>query len=109
MANFLAAKALSVEQPAQRTACRNRSSLSLQQLELDTNQLSALPAEIDNLTRLIKLCLDNNLLQTPPPEIVAQGIQAIFAYLQALLMGGRWNGSIWVVHWTKLGSYPCES
>jgi hypothetical protein len=55
---------------------------ALQELDLRRNQLSILPAEMGNLSALQKLRLDNNPWQMPLPEIIAQGIPAILAYLQ---------------------------
>jgi internalin A len=57
---------------------------ALQGLYLNNNWLSTLPAVIGQLTALQGLDLDNNPLRTPPPEIVAQGVPAILAYLQTL-------------------------
>jgi internalin A len=57
---------------------------ALQVLSLHHNQLSSLPAELGQLTALQQLDLSGNPLQSPPPEIVAQGIPAILAYLRAL-------------------------
>jgi internalin A len=56
---------------------------ALQRLDLGNNRLSTLPAEVGNLTALQRLELRNNLLQTPP-EIIAQGIPALLAYLRTL-------------------------
>src|SRR5713226_2517358 len=56
---------------------------SLQRLSLRNNQLSSLPVEVCRLTSLQMLSLNNNPLQSPPPDVIAQGIRAIRAYLQA--------------------------
>src|SRR5712692_8150152 len=56
---------------------------SLLLLNLNVNQLSTLPAEVGNLTSLGRLNLDDNQLQMPP-EIIAQGIPALLAYLRTL-------------------------
>src|SRR5450755_176319 len=56
----------------------------LRWLSLNHNQLSSLPAEVGNLSALEDLELSNNPLQTPPPEIVRQGVPAILVYLQTL-------------------------
>ena len=47
------------------------------------NELTALPPEIGELTQLTELSLSINPLESPPPEIVAQGTKAILVYLQA--------------------------
>ncbi len=49
------------------------------------NKIKVLPPEIGQLTKLEKLEVDNNPLESPPPEIVKQGTKAILAYLQAQL------------------------
>ena len=49
------------------------------------NEIKVLPPEIGQLTKLEKLEVDNNPLESPPPEIVKQGTKAILAYLQAQL------------------------
>lgn len=60
---------------------------TLQELDLGENQLTILPAELGNLSKLSSLSLlrNRNPLQTPPPEIVAQGTDAILFYLRTLL------------------------
>lgn len=57
---------------------------SLHSLTLSGNQLKTLSAVVDQLSQLRKLTLSGNPLQIPPPEIVAQGIAAILAYLRTL-------------------------
>jgi len=60
-------------------------------LRLDYNKLTALPLEIGLLINLKEpsayrgLKLDNNPLESPPPNIVKQGTEAILTYLQAQL------------------------
>jgi len=57
----------------------------LQELYLDNNQLTHIPPEIGLLPNLQELHLDNNPgLLTPPPEIVAQGTQAVLSFLREL-------------------------
>ncbi len=60
---------------------------ALKELDLGDNQLTILPAELGNLSKLSHISLSRNRspLQTPPPEIVAQGTDAILAYLRTLL------------------------
>jgi len=53
-------------------------------LHLDGNQLGTLPAEMGQLTALRVLHLDNNPLQSPLPDIIAQGIFTLLAYLRTL-------------------------
>ncbi|HLZ80379.1 MAG TPA: COR domain-containing protein [Ktedonobacteraceae bacterium] len=55
-------------------------------LLLDGNQLHRLPSEISQLDNLRQLSLERNFsLQSPPPEIIKQGIPAILVYLRGLL------------------------
>ena len=57
----------------------------LQVLLLARNSLTQLPAELGQLSQLTYLDLSNNpKLQSPPPAVVAEGTQAILAYLRAL-------------------------
>jgi GTPase SAR1 family protein len=58
---------------------------NLQELRLDHNQLTNIPPELCQLANLQYLSLENNQdLLTPPPEIVAQGTQAVLSFLQEL-------------------------
>jgi len=65
--------------------------IQLSSLDLTNNQLTVLPPEIGKLVNLEEpsddagLQLENNPLESPPPEIVNQGTKAILAYLQAQL------------------------
>jgi Leucine-rich repeat (LRR) protein len=60
----------------------------LQRLWLNYNQLQHLPTEIGNLNNLTTPCngcglfVDNNPLISPPPEVVAQGTNAMLNYLR---------------------------
>ncbi len=53
-------------------------------LYVDNHSLTELPATIGPLSNLKKLNLNGNPLQTPPPEIVQQGTEAVLAYLRGL-------------------------
>ncbi|WP_201377868.1 COR domain-containing protein [Ktedonobacter sp. SOSP1-85] len=58
---------------------------NLQMLFLNKNKLTQIPPELGKLSNLEELHLEENPhLLTPPPEIIAQGLQAILAFLQAL-------------------------
>ena len=58
---------------------------NLQQLRLDGNRLTQVPVELGQLSNLQRLYLNENPdLLTPPPEIVAKGIQETLTFLQAL-------------------------
>ena len=72
---------------------------ALTALWLEHNQVTALPASLGQLTRLRTLKLDGNPLVDPPPAVVAQGIQAILAYLRGKLEARRpqWRAKLLVV------------
>jgi Leucine-rich repeat (LRR) protein len=55
-----------------------------QSLDLADNKLTALPMELGNLQILQTLKLDRNPLTVPPPDVVAQGTQAVLEYLRKL-------------------------
>src|SRR5947207_136104 len=58
---------------------------NLQNLHLHKNQLTQIPPELGQLTNLQYMSLSKNPnLLTPPPEIVAQGTQAVLTFLQEL-------------------------
>jgi len=54
-------------------------------LNLERNQLTRLPAELGELTNLFALYLGDNPFESPPPEVLGQGQQAVLAYLRAQL------------------------
>ena len=62
---------------------------NLSSLYLDDNQLTSLPKAISNLHNLSFLYLDNNPLETPPIEVVKQGINAIKKYFIQLKAEGE--------------------
>jgi internalin A len=49
--------------------------------------LISLPPEIGQLQYLQRLWLDDNPLESPPPEVVEQGTEAVLAYLRQQLEG----------------------
>ena len=55
----------------------------LQWLDLHNNMLTALPHLLGRLTQLQTLDLSNNELESPPPDVVEQGTEAILAYLRS--------------------------
>ncbi len=58
---------------------------NLQNLHLHKNQLTQIPPELGQLTNLQYMSLSKNPdLLTPPPEIVAQGTEAVLSLLQEL-------------------------
>ena len=56
----------------------------LQELVLDSNLLSRLPPELTRLSELRQLTLVDNPFEEPLPELIAQGIKAVFSYLKGL-------------------------
>jgi len=59
------------------------------ELDLSDNGLTALPESISQLTNLTTLYLGGNPLETPPPDIVAGGIDAIREYFRQLKAEGE--------------------
>jgi small GTP-binding protein len=57
---------------------------NLNVLNLIKNRLSTLPSSISKLTNLRTFKITGNSITTPPPALVAQGIEAIRLYYQAL-------------------------
>jgi internalin A len=72
---------------------------ALNRLALGGNKLTALPASIGDLTNLSRLDLDGNPLISPPPEVVAGGVETILAFLRASQRGltRQWVGKLLVV------------
>ncbi|BAZ49074.1 Miro domain-containing protein [Nostoc sp. NIES-4103] len=54
-------------------------------LDLSSKGLKMLPAEIGQLTNLSQLYLDNNPLESPPPEIRKKGFRAILNFYKQQL------------------------
>ncbi len=61
---------------------------NLNGLYIHNNKLTHLPGEIGRLTNLTRLDIRYNFLETPPPEIVDQGLKAILNYLREQLETG---------------------
>lgn len=81
---------------------------NLIELYLGSNQFSSLSPEISQLSNLTALVLRNNpQLASPPPEIVEQGIQAIFTYLRESLEEPE-NQAIFVYSPESLESKSCD-
>ena len=55
---------------------------ALVELNVSGCQLTALPRELGRLTQLEQLLVNDNPLVTPPPDVVAQGTQAILQFLR---------------------------
>ncbi|KAK7265632.1 hypothetical protein RJT34_33254 [Clitoria ternatea] len=53
----------------------------LRELDLSNNQIHALPNTFDRLDNLTHLNLEQNPLEVPPPDIVAQGVQAVKRFM----------------------------
>jgi len=73
---------------------------NLTQLSLSQNQLTQVPKELGQLANLTQLSLSQNPdLVSPPPEVVAQGTQAILAYLREQREDGerQWISKLLVV------------
>ncbi|MHC5761248.1 COR domain-containing protein [Nostoc sp.] len=60
----------------------------LTSLNLERNQLTTLPEAIGRLEQLTSLNLERNPIEKPPPEVVAQGLQAIKNYFRQLQAEG---------------------
>jgi internalin A len=58
--------------------------VALKRLDVGLNRLTALPKRIGQLTALTTLELRGNPLETPPPDVVAQGTQAVLEFLRNL-------------------------
>ncbi|NJN75228.1 MAG: leucine-rich repeat domain-containing protein [Synechococcaceae cyanobacterium RL_1_2] len=56
----------------------------LQQLRLWDNQIKKIPASVVNLPNLIAFDVNENPIASPPPEIVAQGLEGMRNYFQQL-------------------------
>ncbi|MEM9448722.1 MAG: COR domain-containing protein, partial [Cyanobacteria bacterium P01_E01_bin.6] len=72
----------------------------LTRLSLYHNQLTTVPKELGQLSKLTELDLDHNPgLASPPPEVVAQGRQAILTYLREQKDDGerQWISKLLVV------------
>ncbi|KAG8378783.1 hypothetical protein BUALT_Bualt07G0020900 [Buddleja alternifolia] len=54
---------------------------SLKELDLSNNQIHQLPYSFGRLVNLTKLNVDQNPLAVPPKEVVAEGVEAVKAYM----------------------------
>eukprot|EP00033_Pygsuia_biforma_P004543 GCRY01004983.1.p1 GENE.GCRY01004983.1~~GCRY01004983.1.p1 ORF type:complete len:598 (-),score=64.73 GCRY01004983.1:309-2102(-) len=56
-------------------------------LDLSSNsKLKHLPPQLSKLSNLKNLILENTELETPPPEVVAKGPEAVISYLRSLMV-----------------------
>jgi len=71
----------------------------LEMLWLNGNQLTALPGELGRLEKLEILALHSNPLESPGPEVVEQGTEAVLAYLRGVEKGSerQWVSKLIVV------------
>jgi len=72
---------------------------NLKELDLSNNEFEVLPSVIGLLPRLENLIVDDNDIISPPPEIIAQGTQAILTFLRERLPGSqrRWTSKMILV------------
>ncbi|GHJ47604.1 hypothetical protein Cs7R123_49460 [Catellatospora sp. TT07R-123] len=76
----------------------------LAKLDVGHNFLDALPAGLGRLTGLTALDLRNNPLTSPPPEIVAQGGEAVLAFLRASTTSlQQWASKLMIVGEGRVG------
>ncbi|RHY33803.1 hypothetical protein DYB32_001402 [Aphanomyces invadans] len=54
----------------------------IERIWMQANKIAELPVEFGNLRTLQLAQFDGNPLRSPPPDILAQGVEAIHAYLQ---------------------------
>ncbi|KAL3824884.1 hypothetical protein ACJIZ3_020913 [Penstemon smallii] len=54
---------------------------NLKELDLSNNQIHALPDTFGRVVNLTKLDVDQNPLAVPPKEVVAEGVEAVKAYM----------------------------
>ncbi|KAL4297727.1 hypothetical protein GQ457_12G021270 [Hibiscus cannabinus] len=59
---------------------------NLRELDLGDNQINALPKTIGRLDKLTKLNLEHNPLETPPPEIINEGVEAVKNFMRDVLV-----------------------
>jgi internalin A len=69
-------------------------------LDLSNLGLTVLPDRIGDLTALTRLDLSGNPMVSPPPPVMADGVDAVVAFLRARRAGGaqrQWRSKLLVV------------
>ncbi|KAK7265637.1 hypothetical protein RJT34_33259 [Clitoria ternatea] len=75
----------------------------LRELDLSNNQIHALPNTFGRLDNLTHLNLEQNPLEVPPPDIVAQGVQAVKRF-----MTQRWINMLTEEDRKRMDEFPQE-
>ncbi|WP_255955284.1 leucine-rich repeat domain-containing protein [Streptomyces odontomachi] len=78
---------------------------NLNMLVLSGNELSTLPVRIGSLDPLKTLNLERNPLTTPPPEVVAAGLEAVKAFMAGLATASvrQWASKVLLVGQGRAG------
>ena len=70
-------------------------------LDFERNQLTTLPDEMLNLTRLTELTLDHNPMRSPPLEVCCRGLDIVRQYVKAARVQG--TEPCMLARWLLLG------